>query len=100
MLLKQFPEVFQGLNTIGDEYDIKLKENATPYSLYVPRNVPIPLRSKVKGELIRMERSGVISRVTEPTPWCAGMVVVSKKSEDLDPLNENVLIQFPRCWPY
>ena len=44
-----------------------------------------------------MERSGVISKVTEPTPWCAGMVVVPKKSGsirisvDLKPLNRSVL---------
>ncbi len=40
---------------------------------------------------------GVISKVDEPTPWCAGMVVVPKKQGkvricvDLKPLNENVL---------
>ena len=44
-----------------------------------------------------MEQMGVISKVTDPTPWCAGMVVVPKKSGkmricvDLKPLNENVL---------
>ena len=27
-----------------------------------------------------MERSGVISKVTEPTDWCAGMVPVPKKN--------------------
>ena len=27
-----------------------------------------------------METMGIISRVDEPTPWCAGMVVVPKKS--------------------
>ena len=43
-----------------------------------------------------MEKSGVISKVTEPTPWCAGMVVVPKKSGnvricvDLKPLNQSV----------
>lgn len=31
-------------------------------------------------ELNRMEEMGVISKVTEPTSWCAGMVVVPKKS--------------------
>ena len=35
-------------------------------------------------------------KVDEPTPWCAGMVVVPKKGAicicvDLKPLNENVL---------
>ena len=44
-----------------------------------------------------MEQAGVISKVSEPTPWCAGMVVVPKKSGnvricvDLKPLNKSVL---------
>jgi len=44
-----------------------------------------------------MEAAGVISKVDEPTPWCAGMVVVPKKSGavricvDLKVLNESVL---------
>ena len=44
-----------------------------------------------------MESIGVISKIDEPTPWCAGMVVVPKKEGairicvDLKPLNENVL---------
>ena len=33
---------------------------------------------KVKTELQRMEKMGVISRVSELTDWCAGLVVVPK----------------------
>ena len=47
-IFKHFPKILNGLGTIGEEYEIKLKENATPYALYVPRNIPIPLRPKVK----------------------------------------------------
>ena len=96
-IFQRFPNVFNGHGVIGEEYEIKLKENATPYALYVPRNIPIPLRSKVKEELECMEQMGVISKVTEPSEWCAGMVVVPKKSGDvricvdLKPLNESVL---------
>ena len=94
---KEFPKVFSGLGNLGDEYHIKLKEGAVPHALYTPRNVPIPLREKVKEELARMEAMGVISPIQEPTPWCAGMVVVPKRSGavricvDLKPLNESVL---------
>ena len=49
--------------------DVKLKDNS---ALYVPRNVAIPLRPKVKLELERMESMGVISKVEHPTDWCAG----------------------------
>lgn len=47
-IFEQFPCVFNGLGTINEEYEIKLKENATPYALHVPWNIPIPLRPKVK----------------------------------------------------
>lgn len=32
----------------------------------------------VQAELKQMEEMGVISKVTQPTPWCAGMVVAPK----------------------
>lgn len=44
-----------------------------------------------------MESMGVIKRVDQPTPWCAGILVVPKKSGkiricvDLKPLNKSVL---------
>ena len=51
----------------------------------------------VKQEL---EAQGVIPKVQNPTQWCAGMVIVSKKSGgirvcvDLKPLNRCVLIEY------
>ena len=54
------------------------------------------LRPQVQEELNRMEGMGVIEKVTEPTPWVAGMVAFPKKSGsiricvDLNPLNESV----------
>lgn len=59
---------------------IILKEDAQPYSLSTARRVPIPLLDKVKEELARMERCGVIEAIDDPTDWCAGMVTVMKKS--------------------
>ena len=94
---EHFPKMFDGLGNLGEEYLIKLKGDAVPYSLFTPRNVAIPVREKVREELIRMEALGVISKVTQPTAWCAGMVVVPKRSGDvricvdLKPLNECVL---------
>ena len=62
------------------EYRIQLSEEAhvVPHSLQTPRHVPIPLIPKVKAELERMKALGVISKIDEPTDWCAGMVVVPK----------------------
>ena len=96
---KAYPTVFTGLGNFRDPYTIQLKDDAIPKALWTPRNVPIPLREKVKHELDRMESLKVISKVTEPTSWCAGMVVVPKRSGDvricvdLRSLNESVLRQ-------
>ena len=96
--VRKFPGLFQGLGTLGEEYTIRLRENATPFVLSTPCNVPLPLREKVKKELERMEQLGVVRKVQEHTPWCAAMVVVPKSSGkevrfcvDLKALNENVL---------
>ena len=91
-----FPQLFTGLGKIEQEYTIKLREGAQPFSLNTPRRVPIPLMQQVRNELDRMERLGVISQVEDPTEWCAGMVVVPKANGqvricvDLTKLNENV----------
>ena len=57
----------------------------------------MPLREKVQVELERMEGLVVISKIDQPTPWCAGMVVVPERSGEvhicieLKPLNSSVL---------
>lgn len=67
---------------IQQPYAIKLKPGAVPFSVKTPRRIPLPLVGKVKEEIQRMERLGVISCVEEPTDWCAGMVVVPKKNRE------------------
>ena len=99
-VVKLYPHLFQGLGSLGEEYEIKLKEDAKPFSLHTARNVPLLLRRKVQNELRRMESLGVISPVSEPSPWCSGMVVVPKPSGqvricvDLKRLNECVQREF------
>ena len=97
---QQFPSLFTGLGTLQGDYEIKLCPGAKPFSLGTARNIPLPLRDKVKQELNDMEAQGVISNVQNPTQWCAGMVIVSKKSGgvrvcvDLKPLNRCVLREY------
>ena len=73
---------------------IKLQKGAQPSVAFTPRHVPIPLLPAVKAELQWMQDLGV--RVTEPTEWCVGMVVVPKPNGQVricvDPsrLNESV----------
>ena len=94
---KKFPSVFQGLGTMPGEYNIKLKPDAKPFSINVSRRVPLPMLSKVTAELERMVGQDVIAPISEPTEWCAGMVVVHKANNsirictDFRNLNEAVI---------
>ena len=96
IVTKKFPELFQGLGRLKDNYRIQLLNEAKPFALTTPRRVAVPLLPKVKAELERMEKLGVISKVTTPTEWCAGMVVVPKPNGmvricvDLTKLNKSV----------
>lgn len=77
-----YPSVFQGLGELKEQYHTELEEGVIPYALSTPRRVPLPLRDKVREELERMECMVVISKVTEPTAWCSGMVVLPKPMKD------------------
>ena len=96
-IISQYPLLFTGLGKFGQEYTIKLKPNLQPFTLSTPRNIPLPMRTKVQTELQCMQSLRVISPVVEPTPWCGVMVVVPKDSGavgicvDLKPLNKSVL---------
>ena len=92
----KFPKLFEGLGKLEGEYEIQLKENATPSALATPRRIPIPLMEAVEQELQRMTERGVISKVEQPTDWCSAMVVVPKPKGgvricvDLTRLNNSV----------
>ena len=94
---QEFPSLFTGLGTLQGDYEIQVKQDAQPFSLGSARNIPLPLRHKVKQELDAMESQRVISKVQHPTPWCTVMMVVKKKNRgvriciDLKPLNRCVL---------
>ncbi|UYV72887.1 K02A2.6-like [Cordylochernes scorpioides] len=95
-LIKEFPEVFEGLGQIGNPYEIKLKPGAKPYAVHTPRRVPIPLMEKLKTRLEELEKAGIIAQVNVATEWCAPTVIAGKPNGDirlcvgLSRLNEDV----------
>lgn len=80
-LKSSYTKLCSGLGMLQQPYTIKLKPDAVPFSVKTPRRISLPLVGPVKEELQRMEALGVISRVEEPTDWCARMVVVPKKDQ-------------------
>ena len=65
-----------------DEVDISLRD-VMPHCEQTPRRIAFPLMEKSKDEIERMESEDIIERVTKPTDWCAGMVPVQKKTDDI-----------------
>ena len=96
-MLEEYKDVFTGLGCIeGVVHRIKVDRSHTPV-VHPPRRVPVTLRSKVKNELQRMERLGVVKRVHEPTDWVNSMVIVTKPNGKLriciDPRDLNKAIK-------
>jgi hypothetical protein len=61
----------------GETYSLVLADDAVPRS-FPARKASLALEDKVKDELDRMEREGLITRVNEPTDWCSPMLVCRK----------------------
>lgn len=89
-------KIFSGLGRLEGAYKIELENNYVPHTVTSPRRIPMPYFGKVKDELNRMEKLGVISKVEEPTEWCSGIVIVPKPNghiricTDYTKLNEAV----------
>ena len=84
--ISKFPSVFNGQVRVmtGETFRIHLKDNAKPFCVSAPRMIPYSYRGKVQKELHSLQVQGIIEPVTEPTEWCAPIVVTPKKnSEDI-----------------
>ena len=100
-MASKYPKLFQGLGVLMDCYHITLKEGAKFFQVTVPRKVLLPFYHKTKEESDRMLKSGVISKVDEPTSWRAPMMAVAPNK-----LNEYVkrenhplpAVDTPRSW--
>ena len=90
---QQFPETFEGVGDIKNfECNLRLKEDYTPVANPC-RPIPVAYEGMVKKELERMQKKGVVERVTEPTQFVSNIVVVPKTNGKirvcLDPTHLN-----------
>ena len=83
-LMMEFPTVFDGqIKTMdGEEFHISLTDDAKPFCVNTPRSVPFAYRDKLRAELAVLQTQGIIEPVTEPTEWCAPIVVTPKKNTE------------------
>lgn len=81
--LSKFSNVFSNdIGTLNPPYQIKLSNDAVP-RIDAQRRIPFALRTQLQEELDRMESSGIIEKITEPTEWVNSIVVVKKKNNQL-----------------
>ena len=53
-----------------------------PFCVRTPRVIPFAYRDKLKAELDVLLEQGIIAPVTQPTEWCAPIVVAPKKDTE------------------
>ena len=83
-LINEFPTVFDGtIRTMpGEIFKIVLTADAKPFCVNTPRTLPYAFMGPTKEELDLLESQGIIAKQTEPTDWCAPVVVTRKKNSD------------------
>ena len=82
-LIKSYPKVFSdGVGLLQGHYHIRLNSNAVPVQ-HAPRQVPVPLRARLKETLDDLVCQEILAPVEQPTSWISSMVVVPQKDGTL-----------------
>ena len=81
----------------GPPMKIHLREDAVPFAIHTPRQIPFAFRDKVKAELDSLVAQGIIRPAGDkPSDWCHPLVVVPKNTNgvrltvDLTKLNNQI----------
>lgn len=74
-VLSEYKEVFKGIGLFPGECDIRIDEKETPV-VNPPRQISFALREKLQIKLERMEKSEVITSVTEPANWVNSLAII------------------------
>ena len=95
-ITREYRDIFKGLGCLDGKVSIHLKDDAKPI-VCPARKVPIALRDKLKTELNRLEKQGVIEKTKGPTDWVLPLVLVEKANGSLricmDPLRLNQYVK-------
>ena len=80
--MRKFPGRFKGIGQFPGDYTIRLCDNSQPV-INAPQKCPISIFPKVKAELDKMVKLGVITLVDEPTDWVSSVAYAWKMSGEL-----------------
>lgn len=82
-IFSKFGDVFNDdLGLLKGAYTIKI-DHTVPTVQHTPRKLPMAVRDRLKEELLRLEKRGIIAKTECPTPWVSSIVVVPKKNDGL-----------------
>lgn len=93
---EKYANVFKDLGKLDDKLHSEVTNSVRPVKL-PPRKIPLALKPKVKEELCRLEKLGVIKPVKTLTDWVSALVVAPKRNGDIrlfidpKPLNEALM---------
>lgn len=94
--LKDYEDLFSGLGCLPGQYHIVVDKSVRPV-VCASRKIPLGLRNKLAEELRKMEKLGVIRKVSYPTQWVHPLVLAAKKNNGirvcLDPRELNRAVQ-------
>ena len=94
--VNKYSRCFGELGCLSSVHHIEIDETVKPV-VHPPRKVPYALLDRLKKELDKMVKLGVIKPVTEPTKWVNSMVIVEKPGGNLriclDPKDLNKAIK-------
>ena len=82
-LISEYQDRFKGIGKLKD-FQVKLHiDGSVQPSVQPHRRIPFHMRKKVEQELDKLEKQGIIERVSGPTPWVSPIVAAPKpKSPD------------------
>ncbi|CAC5379318.1 unnamed protein product [Mytilus coruscus] len=78
-IISEYSDVFEGEGTFKGALKLEIDESIPPVKSPL-RRIPIALKPKLKTELQRLEKLGVIKPVDTPTDWVSSLVIVKKPS--------------------
>ena len=81
-ILSQYKDLFSvELGKLPVTYSMTVDPSVQPVVRPAHR-IPVAMQDRVKAELERMQRIGVITPVSQPTDWVSSMVAAHKKGKD------------------
>jgi hypothetical protein len=81
---QEYEDIFTGEGEFRNELHLEIDETVSPVKQPV-RRVPVAMKAKLKEELVRLERLGVVRPVDTPTDWVSSLVLVKKPRVCIDP---------------